>query len=238
MSLHTNRVTQRLRRVARRLGLTQWIATISNRDEYERRFARAMQMSVVSGDVVWDVGANKGHYTRLFSEWAGPTGRVYAIEPSPRNQEALATCAAGNPRIEVVKTAISNRSGVVEFLEAKNGTTSRIAGPRDRTSDKPGRFVQVQVNTADNLIESRIVATPNFIKIDTEGHELDVLEGMQKLLVDTQVRAIFIEVHFRQLEARGQPNAPRQIERRLTESGFTVRWCDSSHISALRPALQ
>jgi hypothetical protein len=73
------------------------------------------------------------------------------------------------------------------------------------------------------------------MKIDVEGFEDEVLEGMPRVLADPRLRAIFLEVHFKLLEQRGKAEAPIHIERMLQSLGFNTRWFkDRSHLQALR----
>ena len=63
---------------------------------------------------------------------------------------------------------------------------------------------------------------------------LEVISGMSEILKNKQLKAGCIEVHFRRLDERGVGHAPREIENRLKRAGFSVNWCDPSHIIATR----
>jgi hypothetical protein len=76
--------------------------------------------------------------------------------------------------------------------------------------------------------------TPNGIKIDVEGFEEEVLAGMEGLLAEPELRAVFVEVHFQKLEERGRAEAPLRIEKLLRSKGLRPRWVDASHIVAKR----
>jgi hypothetical protein len=75
---------------------------------------------------------------------------------------------------------------------------------------------------------------PDVVKIDVEGYELEVVEGLSKALSSGQVRSVFIEVHFALLHGRKLDKAPAAILQRLRQHGFSVRWVDPSHIGARR----
>ena len=94
--------------------------------------------------------------------------------------------------------------------------------------------VEVDIRTGASLIAAGDAQTPNAIKIDVEGFELEVLQGFGAHLAKVDLRAIGVEIHFSILNARGMPQAPEQIERLLATNGFDVSWPDSSHILALR----
>lgn len=84
------------------------------------------------------------------------------------------------------------------------------------------------------MLDSGEVLPPNVIKIDVEGFEYEVIEGLSAYLSSPTVKSIGIEVHFGILEERGLSQAPRWIERLLNGKGFVVTWADPSHIIATR----
>ncbi len=84
MSWRTSAITVRLRRAGRRMGLTRIVAGFAGRRHYEQKFRHAMLNTIRPGDIIWDVGANVGHYSTVFSDVVGSIGRVFAYEPSPR----------------------------------------------------------------------------------------------------------------------------------------------------------
>ena len=76
---------------------------------------------------------------------------------------------------------------------------------------------------------------PNVVKIDVEGYELEVIQGLQNVL--TSVRVAFVEVHFSILENRCMLQAPSKIVATLGKLGFNaITWVDASHIMALKHA--
>ena len=89
MSWQTSSGALVLRNLGRALGLNKIIGSYLRRDAYEEQYDRAFSSALRVDDCVWDVGANVGHYTRLFSGIVGPNGKVIAFEPSPSNFERL-----------------------------------------------------------------------------------------------------------------------------------------------------
>jgi hypothetical protein len=76
--------------------------------------------------------------------------------------------------------------------------------------------------------------TPNVIKIDVEGYELEVIEGLPRVLSSKELRSVFVEVHFSLLHNRKLDRAPAAILQTLRRHGFQVHWVDPSHIGARR----
>lgn len=231
MSWITSTLVLSLRRVGRRLGLNSYIARALFGDGYEASYDKGFQELLKPGDCVWDVGANVGLYTLAFSDRIGNDGYVFAFEPSPINYASLLGACGALSNVRVLNIGLGASEGVVAFQQGadKLGATSRVV-----PGEVGGAQVAVQISSADELIRNGSVKMPNAIKIDVEGFEPEVIEGLSVALSDLQLRLIGIEMHFGLLQERGLPNAPRSIEALLINHGFSIRWPDSSHILAVR----
>lgn len=133
------------------------------------------------GDVVVDCGANNGFTGVLFARAVGPRGRVIGFEPSPVNLEAARANARLNnvPNFELVAAAVGAASGRVAF-DPGFGNGSIVAGGP----------IEVPVITLDEHFTGQRV---DFIKVDVEGYEIEVLRGAQAIL--GQHPGLAIEVH-------------------------------------------
>lgn len=229
MIWHTNPVIIGLRNIARGLGLTGPLARLRGSANHEQAFDEALFSTLQVGDVVWNVGANVGYYTRRFAEAVGPGGHVVAFEPLPATAEHLRAHMQPISNYTLQMTALGAEVGRVtmEAGEDALATTSRIVADS-------GNGVAVSISSGDHLIRQGDIPVPNVVKIDTEGFELDVLRGMTELLGKLELRAVFVEVHFGLLNERGEPKAPADIERILKLAAFKTRWVDPSHIAAER----
>lgn len=129
--------------------------------------------------VAFDVGANLGYYTLLFANRVGAAGRVIAIEPNPETFELLSETVALNGyggMTSLVCAAASSRSGesaelFVPLGEPKNATIA-FAG-NNRASELTASVPTVSIDALAKPLE-RV----DFVKIDVEGAEPQVLEGM------------------------------------------------------------
>lgn len=142
------------------------------------------------GMVVLDIGANIGETTMAFSKLAGETGKVFSFEPDPqtfgRLQKHLELNACANV-IPVNKGL--GREEAEFFLEEgeHNSGGNRIA---------PGKQAQgkkIAVTTLDRFLEAHDVAKVDFVKIDVEGYEYNVLLGAVKT-IDQHRPSFFIEL--------------------------------------------
>lgn len=208
---------------------TRWVA----RHDYEERFSHGLLDAVTPGDVVWDIGANVGLYTRRFLERRA--SKVVCFEPAP---EAVTTLeqqfGAGSPfadRVRIVPMALARESATLRFAAAGSSPTNRIAGPNTAAAET----IAVPARSGDQALAEYGLPLPNVIKVDVEGFELDVLEGLSRVvLARPELRSVFIEVHFALLNERGLDSAPGRICELLGDHGFTVRWLDPSHLGAVR----
>ena len=227
-------VLTRLRSMARRAGVLPWVGRILSirAKAYEARFARALLDAVKPGDIVWDVGANLGYYTTQFAERVGRPGQVIAFEPVPSVFAELQKKLAGRPGVTLRQEALGSATGAVAMALAADplGATHTLVDGRTSTGHAT---IDVPVRRGDDLVADG-VRPPTVLKIDVEGFEEEVLNGMLKTLARPACRAIFIEVHFALLEKKGTPQAPQAIVATLRELGFRVRWLDPSHLVARR----
>lgn len=149
---------------------------------HEIQVQQAILRSIAEGDVVWDVGANIGFLSLVASRLVGDAGMVVAIEPDP-------TCAAAVRRavhinrlsnLTVVEAAASARSGTGELIVVADSLWSRLStvGEHDQATHR----ISVRTVALDDLQ----APAPTVIKLDVEGAELDVLDGMQRLLSETR----------------------------------------------------
>ncbi|XUU61485.1 FkbM family methyltransferase [Erythrobacter sp. HA6-11] len=155
---------------------------------WEMWMTRWMVDTVQRGWTALDVGANYGYYSLLLAELIGEEGRLLAFEPNPACARATEFSLEINsfaPRSEVHEVALSNTTGSCSFFvptnEPKNGHL--VFGETHATGidygDDGTRFT-VPIDTLDHVAEE--LEKVDFIKIDAEGAELTIFEGMQETI--------------------------------------------------------
>jgi FkbM family methyltransferase len=181
-----------MRKVSRVLAskLPIWCQQELKRGYFRRQIRRArfrsdepefdvLERWIGSGDQVLDIGANVGHYTGRFSRIVGATGRVFAFEPVAETFELLAANAMhfGARNVTLFNAAVSDSTRLLRMTAPKFDTELTNYYQASLTSDDTG--VAVLCVAVDGL---DLPGPIKFAKIDVEGHELAVLQGMPRLL--------------------------------------------------------
>ncbi len=233
MSFLTHPFTLRVRRTLRRTKLAGLLTKPLRSRSYEKTVDEALLRSIKPADVVWDVGANLGHYCSRLSDAVGDSGRVVAFEPSPANLERLRETVGKNTNLSILPFGLSSKAGRMSFVQGDDplGATSHLAAPSEI---RGACLSEIELRRGDELVALNVAPAPDVIKIDVEGHELEVIEGLGNLLERPRLRALVIEVHFGILAGLGRPEASRQIELKLENAGFSLHWIDLSHLLATR----
>lgn len=145
----------------------------------------------LTGEVAWDVGANGGAVAAML---AGGFDVVVAFEPCQESYEHLVAGAADN--VMPMPLAVSDHTGYTTLTEtaATGAWGELVTGDSLEFSwGKPTGSRVVPCSTLDDLLVTAD-HTPDFIKIDVEGHELAVIRGGEKLWAGCKPR-LLIEVH-------------------------------------------
>lgn len=174
---------------------------------------------VKKGMVVIDVGANIGYFTLLASRLVGEEGKVFAFEPEPYNYSLLCrnVRANGCSNVITIQKAVFSKSGKMSlFLEKRNlgGHSLSKAGILDRAGS-----IAVEVTSLDEFFQNKGFRI-DIVKMDTEGSEMGILQGMTNLINQNDNLKIITE--FSPVLLRGSGFSPVNFLNKLTECGFTL----------------
>jgi FkbM family methyltransferase len=147
--------------------------------------------------IILDIGANKGFYSEsLFKILSDSIETIYAFEPVKKNYDECLKKFNNNNKIHIFNKACSDKSGVIEFYEI----TSKDVGIEGLSSIN---FRKVFNNLIHNKINVEAVVIDDFlnidddgemfVKIDTEGHELEVMIGMRKMFESSKFKCLQFE---------------------------------------------
>ncbi len=135
---------------------------------------------------VIDVGANAGIYTFSAAQKVGTGGLVFAIEPFSQCVIYLyETCRANQiDWVKVCAGAASDRNGIAKLLLNSDSEHNEIIAEDDGQTREVCNFEEVECFTLDSLITKYDINRVDFLKIDAEGHELQVLKGSYRILTE------------------------------------------------------
>jgi FkbM family methyltransferase len=186
-----------------------WLGT------YEPALLEAIDHFAGLGLTAYDVGANIGYVSLALAKVIGEAGHVVAFEPLPANLLRLRANMALNPegdRVQVVGGAVGARTTQEPFMVHESGGMGKLQASKGRQTDYEGTLT-VEVIALDDWIAENKVAPPELIKIDVEGGEAAVLEGMSSTLKSDRP-AILIELHG--------PEATGAVQKILASAGYAL----------------
>jgi FkbM family methyltransferase len=170
---------------------------------FEGQYAQRMIETIArsEGGIFADIGAAQG----VYSIPAAKTGaKVYAFDPDPLSYESFTRNQEINPGTDIVyfNCALGNKTDTVRLQTDNRGIYApsliqTVPGLKDTA--------EISMYPFDLLVLEGFVPTPNVVKIDVEGAESLVLEGMEKTLSSNQKpNDIFIEIHPKYLKGFGK----------------------------------
>lgn len=164
-----------------------WLGT------YEQDLQQAITDWVEPGSVVYDLGANIGYVSLLLARAVGKTGRVFAFEPLPANQARLRKNLELNPGLNImlVPSAVADKTGESLFSVHFSDDMGKLANLPGRETNFAEQ-ISVQTVALDDFVATNPI--PQVVKIDVEGGEVLVLQGMRQLL-KTSRPLLFLELH-------------------------------------------
>jgi FkbM family methyltransferase len=162
-----------------------------------------------------DIGANLGYFTTLASQAVGKGGQVVSIEPDPYNYRLLQgnvhNNCLGNVSLHNLALGASPGTGMLSLSTCNLGD-HRLYGP-----DNSRQRVPVQIETLDRLLVS-LGLRPNVIKMDVQGFEYYVTQGMRNILEDRRPLVIMTEFWPHGLRESGA--SPREFFELMELFGF------------------
>lgn len=162
---------------------------LSSGQIYEPEVTLTAKRLIKTGDIVIDIGANIGYYTLLFAKLVGNDGKVYAFEPDPDNFTLLKKNVEinGYKNIILEQKAVTNKNGTINlYLSETNFGNHKIYN-----SNEKRRHIEVECIKLDDYANKYFKNKKvNVIKIDTEGAEYSVIEGMTSTLQNNDIKLL------------------------------------------------
>jgi len=151
---------------------------VDNLEHYYSFFDIASRLPVNENGIIVDVGAFNGATTIIFSKQF-PGRKVIGFEPHPSSFEVALKKCAPYPDITLFPYALDNEKGEKDFYVSDNGLSSSLNSSLENISFRVNGKIKVKVSTLDDMLasEGKIL----FIKLDTQGRELNILKGAETL---------------------------------------------------------
>ncbi len=179
------------RRFLRRMGFGNGASIASGG---EQQVLRRLRPQLPDQPVIFDVGANQGNYLQTILG-VFPRARVFCFEPTADAFALLSKAVPANSQVELSNFGFSDAEGQATIYADRQA--SGLASVYNRRLDHLGLTMEargtIQLKTLDQFCASRKIDQIDLLKIDTEGHELKVLEGGQSMLARGAVSSIQFE---------------------------------------------
>lgn len=179
------------------------------RGAYSPLVVDAMKRYLRPGDVFLDVGANVGYLSAVGAALVGPRGQVHSFEPVPRYFQNLRRLVELNSAYSIVANPWAAGAGpgtATILITHEPGQNTLVPGYK--LGHEVQSALEISVVRLDSYIKTRTIASVALIKIDVEGFELPVLEGLRCFFDAGQRPAIICEI---------APRAYRLLSRSVAE---------------------
>ena len=194
----------------------------------EPEHVHILRESVRAGMAVLDIGGNIGYYTIMLAKLVGSEGNVHAVEPIPANCELIRRNVALNKMDEIVtveEMAVSDQSGTREIMLSKQ---SNLHGFHAKKGEEIKERLQLEdealpVRTEELGYFLKSERLPEFIRMDVEGHEVEILTSLGRLAAENAwYPSVLCETHWEQYDP--ETHDPRPAFRQLFDLGYSVSW--------------
>ena len=185
----------------------------------EMDFVQALAGTLAQGGAFYDVGSNVGQFLIPMAKILGERGEAIGFEPHPENHQRLMRNLALNQlhNVQALRVALGDRDGEAEIFGAR-GTATIV--PPGATHGRVKAPCRTKVARGDEYRQREGLPLPNAVKIDVEGSEYSVLQGLSKTLSESKRSLLCCEIHPRALPSG---LSPQRIVSLVGALGFTVR---------------
>lgn len=187
---------------------------------------------ITKGDFIVEIGGHIGYMTMYFAKLTGPRGKVIVFEPGPNNLPYIKRNTESLSNVVVIDKAVTDFVGkapfYVENLSGQNDSLLENFRICDDNIEAVGikgvqkSVVEVNCTTLDGFLNENDLPSPSFVKIDAEGAELSILNGMQNTLRAENI-ALMVEVRRNSSE----------VHDLLTAYGFQLYQSDGRALSGV-----
>ncbi len=148
--------------------------------------------SLDSNSHVFDVGANHGQWSKEFRTYS-PDPILHVFEISPINYEKLVKNLNADAKTKIVNLGMSSSSGCIDFYHNKSNPSNSKFIKDESLSEEDIVHMELNVTSIDEYCSINKINHVNFLKIDTEGMDYNVLLGASRMLSNNKIDFIQFE---------------------------------------------
>ncbi len=184
---------RKMKDAAIRAGLEPWLRPVSDlllgrKPDQDDLAAFRLIAGLAKDAICVDIGCHKGKFLDAMRR-AAPSGRFFAFEPVPYLHELLKSKYCADARVQVFNCALSSRDGEATFyVDERDMGLSGLSERRGRLGEDHLTKISVALRPLDGVLGDQRV---DFMKIDVEGAEYDVLQGARAILGRFRPRILF-----------------------------------------------
>ena len=163
-------------------GESDLVSRIILQDKIWEAFETKLVIENLHDDAVFiDVGANIGYYSVISSKCVGNNGKVFAFEPEQKNFQLLEQNIKLNAlnNVQCFQAGLGKRNHEIDFFINTENRGDHRAFNKEKNREK----TSINILVGDEVLQNKKV---DFIKIDTQGYELAILQGFQNTIAANQ----------------------------------------------------
>ncbi|MCG2419886.1 FkbM family methyltransferase [Aequorivita sp. F47161] len=157
-------------------------------------YLEAIKQKIGVEPILFDVGANQGQSVKSFQA-AYPTSQIHSFEPSKICFEVLRKNFPNSKNLKIINKAVGGEKGSLKFNEYAWSALNSLL-KRSFTKSEIIDNYMVDVITIDDYCKENKIFQINVLKTDTEGYELEVLKGAERMMNENSIQFIYCEIFF------------------------------------------
>lgn len=159
---------------------------------YEPDLTRCIKNNLHEGATAIDIGANVGYYARLFARTVKAAGKVIAFEAESENYRCLCKNIENFNNVTPVALAVSDKNAIADIYRSSHSSCHSLLGTGNYQNKSSFRVATIKLDLFWELYMDE--TDIDCIKVDVEGAEILVLDGMHNMLDRNAVKMMIIEL--------------------------------------------
>lgn len=170
---------------------------------------------------VLEIGANLGYYVLLEAMLLPEGSEIFAFEPHPSNVATLRKNLAINEtmcNVGIFQMALSDKVGTAKLIV--EGVSNHHHLGSSETGNGGRQHIEVATTTVDRFCAERGIKNVDLMRMDVEGHEVEIIAGAERILTQSDNPIVFLEIHTSLIRKRGLD--PLDLLRQMERVGLNI----------------